>query len=64
VQIARTIARWYDLDVQIADVRLQRRLVTADFDTQSPKEMIAALATAVGANVERHGRTLVIRPGQ
>jgi transmembrane sensor len=64
VQIARTIGRWYDLDVQIADVRLQRRLVTADFDTQSPKEMIAALATAVGANVERHGRTLVIRPGQ
>lgn len=62
-EIARTIGRWYDLDVQIADARLQRRLVTADFDTQSPKEMIAALATAVGANVERHGRTLVIRPG-
>jgi transmembrane sensor len=63
VQIARTIGRWYDLDVEIADAKLQRRLVTADFDTQSPKEMIAALATAVGASIERHGRTLVIRPG-
>jgi transmembrane sensor len=61
-EIARTIGRWYDLDVQIADDALQRRLVTADFDTQSPNEMIAALATAVGAQVERHGRVLVIRP--
>jgi transmembrane sensor len=62
LQIARTIGRWYDLDVRITDPALQRRLITADFDTQSPKEMIAALATAVGARVERHGRLLAIRP--
>ncbi|MFI5233667.1 MAG: FecR family protein [Gemmatimonadales bacterium] len=60
-EIARTIGRWYDLDVRVADAALAKRLITADFDTQSPKEMIGALATAIGGDVERHGRVLTIR---
>lgn len=60
-EIARAIARWYDLDVRVADVALGRRLITADFDAQAPKEMVDALATATGAEVEQHGRVLTIR---
>ncbi len=59
--IARTIGRWYDLDVRIADGALRQRPITADFDTQSPKEMIGALATAIGGRVEQQGRVLTIR---
>jgi ferric-dicitrate binding protein FerR (iron transport regulator) len=60
-EIARTIGRWYDLDVRIADGTLRQRPITADFDTQSPKEMIGALATAIGGRVEQQGRVLTIR---
>jgi transmembrane sensor len=60
-QIARTIARWYDLDVRVESPELERRLVTADFSTQSPREMVEVLAIAVDGVVERHGRVLTIR---
>jgi transmembrane sensor len=60
-QVARTIGRWYDLDVRVPDAALRRRLITADFETQSPKEMVASLATAVGGTVVQSGRTLTIR---
>lgn len=60
-EIARTIGRWYDLDVRIEDGTLRQRQITADFDTQSPKEMIGALATAIGGRVEQRERVLTIR---
>lgn len=60
-EIARTIARWYDLDVRVASPELERRLVTADFSTQTPREMVEVLAIAVDGIVERHGRVLTIR---
>ena len=60
-EVARTIGRWYGLDVRVPDAALRARLITADFDTQSPKEMVGALATAVGGTVVQDGRTLTIR---
>jgi ferric-dicitrate binding protein FerR (iron transport regulator) len=60
-EVARTIGRWYGLDVRVPDAALRARLITADFDTQSPKEMVGALATAVGGTVVQEGRTLTIR---
>ena len=60
-EIARTIGRWYDLDVRVEGADLERRPITADFDSQSPREMIEALATAVVGEVEQHGRVLTIR---
>ena len=62
--VARTLGRWYDLDVRVPDAAMRARPVTADFDTQSPREMVAALATAVGGRVEQEGRTLTIRPNR
>ena len=60
-EVARTIGRWFDLDVRVPDAALRGRLITADFGTQSPKEMVGALATAVGGTVVQDGRTLTIR---
>src|ERR1019366_1973328 len=57
-----TIGRWYDLDVRVPDARLARRLVTAEFSRQSASEMIAALAVAMDATVEREGRAITLRP--
>lgn len=60
-EVARTLGRWYDLDVQVPDSAMRTRLITADFETQSPREMVAALATAVSGRVVRDGRRLTIR---
>ncbi len=59
-EIARTIGRWYDLDVRVSDAAMGQRLVTADFETESAKSMAEALAIAVQGRVQRRGRTLVI----
>ncbi len=59
-EIARTIGRWYDLDVRVADAATGRRLITAEFDAESPKAMADALALAIQGNVQQRGRTLII----
>lgn len=61
-EVLRTIGRWYDLDIRVSDARLAHRLVNAEFSTQSPAEMIDALAAAVDATVERRGRVVTLRP--
>ena len=60
-EVLATIGRWYDVDVRAPDTRLATRLVTAQFSTQSPGEMIDALAIAVDATVERKGRVVTLR---
>ena len=61
-EVARVISRWFDLDVRVSDTTLARRLITADFPTQSADEMVATLAIAVHAEVEHNGRVLTFRP--
>jgi transmembrane sensor len=60
-EVLRSIGRWYDLDVRAQDPALTARLVTAEFSTQSPSQMIDALALAASATVERQGRVVILR---
>lgn len=60
-EVLATIGRWYDLDIRVGDAGLAERRVNAEFSTQSPSEMIDALAAAVGARVERSGRVVTLR---
>lgn len=60
-EVLNTIARWYDLDIVVADAGVASRPVTAEFSTQSPDEMIQALAIAVDAVVERDGRHVTLK---
>jgi transmembrane sensor len=61
MEVLRTIGRWYDLDIRVADARLAQRVVNAEFSTQAPSEMIDALAIATDATVERAGRVVTLR---
>ena len=60
--VARSIGRWYDLEVRVPDASLAARLVTAEFSTQSPTAMLDALAIALNADVLREGRVVTFRP--
>ncbi|MBW7932744.1 MAG: FecR domain-containing protein [Gemmatimonadaceae bacterium] len=59
--VLATIGRWYDLDIVVADAELARHPVTAEFSSQSPQEMIDALAIAVEGRAERDGRRVTLR---
>lgn len=53
------LARWYDLDVRIADPALAARRVTATLRGQALPDILDLFALGLGARVERHGRTVV-----
>jgi transmembrane sensor len=53
------LARWYDLDVRIADPSLAARRVTATLRDQALPDILELFAIGLGARVERHGRTVV-----
>jgi transmembrane sensor len=58
--VLRSIARWYDVEVTVPDTAVASRLVTAEFSTQSPSDMIHALAQAVNASVVGSGHTFTL----
>lgn len=60
-EVLAAIGRWYDLEIVVADPELAKHPVTAEFSSQSPEEMLDALALAVEARVERKGRRVVLR---
>ena len=53
------LARWYDLDVRIADASLARRRVTATLRDEALSEILDLFALGLSARVERHGRVVV-----
>jgi transmembrane sensor len=61
-EAARTIGRWYDLDVRIEGVELASLPVTAEFGMQSADEVLRELALAVGARVSQSGRVVTLQP--
>jgi transmembrane sensor len=62
--VLASLSRWYDLDISVSQPALLDQRVTAEFSTQSPTAMLQALAAAVGATSERHGRHVVLSATQ
>jgi transmembrane sensor len=60
-EVARTVGRWYDLDVRIEGHALAARTLTAEFGVQPADELLRALALAVGARVVRSGQVVTLR---
>ncbi len=61
-EAARQLGRWYDLDVQIADPALARRLVTGSYGDEPIAHVLTVVTAAVGARYERRGRSVRIYP--
>ncbi|MEO7456690.1 MAG: FecR domain-containing protein [Gemmatimonadaceae bacterium] len=62
VDVQRTLARWYDVDLRVADSTLRTRRVTARFDGQSIHAIVSALAITLGADsVEWRGSIATLR---
>jgi transmembrane sensor len=58
--VAAELARWYDLDVVVADPGLAARHLVASFRARTADEALHIVATALDVRVERHDRRVVI----
>ncbi len=65
-QVAREIARAFDVDVQVSDTALARQRVTAAFgkDADSLGAVLSYLALMLDARVERAGRAITFVPAR
>jgi ferric-dicitrate binding protein FerR (iron transport regulator) len=57
---AKTLERWFDVDIRLADAALAARRVNAEFDGESLTEVLAALSTALDLEIRRDGRRVTI----
>jgi transmembrane sensor len=60
-EVVSSMRRWYGIDLQIADPSLANRHITATFSGESPERVLEVLRLALGADIERHGDTAVVR---
>lgn len=60
--VARELARWYDLDVRVSDAALSRRPLTATLAADSLGAVLSVLELALDARAVRVGRLLTLSP--
>ena len=60
-EVATSMRRWYGINLQIADPSLANRHITATFSGEPPERVLEVLRLALGADIERHGDTAVVR---
>lgn len=56
------LARWYDLDIRLADSTLGGRPLTASLGTESAAEMLRLLEASLDVRVRRTGRVVTLQP--
>jgi transmembrane sensor len=60
-EVKASMRRWYGLEVEFADPSLAGRHITASFNGDSPERVLDVLRLVLGADIERHGDTVVVR---
>jgi transmembrane sensor len=58
-EVAASLSRWYDLDIQLADPALGRQPLTVTFGSESTHQVLDALALLTRTRYEQHGRTVI-----
>ena len=60
-EVAASLNRWYGIDMQIPDPSLAMRHLTATFSGESPERVLDVIRLVLGADIERHGDTAIVR---
>jgi ferric-dicitrate binding protein FerR (iron transport regulator) len=61
-ELLADLGRWYDLSITLSDSTIMTHRVTATFGFESLDQVSVELAALLDADVDRHGKALVIRP--
>jgi transmembrane sensor len=59
--VAADLKRWYGIELAIADPSISSKHLTAAFAGESPDQVLQMIGLALGATIERHGNTAVLR---
>ncbi len=60
-EVASELRRWYGIELQVADPALASRHLTATFSGEPADRVLEVISLALGADIERHGDTAVVR---
>jgi transmembrane sensor len=60
-QVRADLRRWYGIELHAADARIADKHVTTTFAGESPQRVLQVLGLILGADVEMHGDTAVLR---
>jgi len=64
-EVVRTLERWYDVEIRVADSALAARRLTATFQNESIDLVLQRIALTVGLRVERaDGSVILLRNGR
>lgn len=58
--VSSDLARWYDMDIVVADSSLLDRHLEASFKAATADDALHIVATSLGVNIERHERQVII----
>jgi len=63
-EIASSMRKWYGIELKVPDRALASRHITASFAGESPERVLEVIRLALGAEIERHGDTAIVRSGK
>ena len=61
-EVQADLRRWYGIELQVTDVVLAKRTLTASFRGDSAAQVIQVIALALGADVVQRGDTILLQP--
>ena len=61
-QVRADLRRWYGIELEVADPSIAGKHVTTTFHGEPPQRVLGVLGLILGANVDQHGDTAVLRP--
>ena len=63
-EVIASLKRWYGLDLKVTDESLSSRHLTATFSGESPERVLEVIRLVLGADIERRGDTVIVRPAK
>lgn len=60
--VSADLRRWYGIELRVDDPAVARQHLTATFAGESVERVLDVIALTLGAEVERHGDTAIVRP--
>lgn len=60
-EIVTSMRKWYGIELEVPDKTLASRHITASFAGESPERVLEVIRLALGAEIERHGDTAIVR---
>jgi transmembrane sensor len=60
-EVANSMRKWYGIELKVSDPSLANRHLTATFAGESSERVLDVIRLALGAEIERHGDTAIVR---